>query len=230
MHDSLFAYNMPSLIPITGLSQSPTPLPTEALSLFPKVHSLLWFIPSSVTPPSFFPSFSYWSPCYFSSSINEWICMIIAFLCLTYFTFQQSHKEETETLWDNLTHPVSDKQFQNSAQGSWCQAPWSHQHASIQRNSQRLSFWLHHQRNDRENMAPQNIEMIHLVKLDSQLLNRKSLLWIILNFPSTLIVTLWMKRLISDETSPLTNDKTSSKSVSDAKSHLTLNGGHSTIS
>ena len=56
-HDSLFAYNtqgsmqyVPSLIPITSLSQSP-PLPSEALSLFPRVHSLPWFI-----PPSFYPT------------------------------------------------------------------------------------------------------------------------------------------------------------------------------
>ena len=73
----------------------------------------------------------------------------------------------------------------------------------------RLSFWLHHQRNDRENMAPQNIEIIHLVKLESraQLLNfRKRPLWVISYFPSTLIFTLLMKKLINDETSPLSND------------------------
>ena len=75
----------------------------------------------------------------------------------------------------------------------------------------RLSFWLHHQRSDRENVrAPQNIEIIHLVKLESraQLLNRKRPLWIISNFPSTLILTLLMKKLINDETSPLSNDIT----------------------
>ena len=33
--------------------------------------------------------------------------MILAFLCVTFFAFQQSHKEKTETLWDNLTHRES---------------------------------------------------------------------------------------------------------------------------
>ena len=159
-HDSLFAYNtqctmqyVPSLIPITGLSPSPSPLKSSVC--FPESTVSHGSFPLLFTPPSFFPFSSYWSPCYFLCSINEWNYMIIAFLCLTYFTFLQSHKEQTETLWDNLTHPALDKRFQNSAQGSWCQAPWSHQHASIQRNSQRLSFWLT-TKEMTENMAPQN--------------------------------------------------------------------------
>uniref|UniRef100_A0A452VG30 Calcium dependent secretion activator n=1 Tax=Ursus maritimus TaxID=29073 RepID=A0A452VG30_URSMA len=36
---------VPSLLPITGLSHSPTPLPSVALSLFLIVHSLSCFIP-----------------------------------------------------------------------------------------------------------------------------------------------------------------------------------------
>ena len=71
---------MPSLQPNTRLSHS------SALSLFPKVHNLSWFIlPSVYRLPSFFPSFSYRSS-YFLCSINERNHMIIVFLCLTFFT------------------------------------------------------------------------------------------------------------------------------------------------
>ena len=34
---------------------SSTPLPSEAFSLFPRVHSLSWFIPPSVYPPFLLP-------------------------------------------------------------------------------------------------------------------------------------------------------------------------------
>ena len=95
----------------------------------------------------------------------------------------------------------------------------------------RLSFWLHHQRNYRENMAPQNIEIIHLVKLESQaqLLNRNRPIWIILNFPSTLILTLLMNKLINDETSPLSNDVIQ-VCIRWQKSYLTVDAGYSSIS
>ena len=83
---SLVVYNtqctmqyMPSLLPITSLSHSPTPLPSEVFSLFLIVHSLSWFIPASVYPPSFFPFFSYRSSD-FLCSINERNHMIIVFL------------------------------------------------------------------------------------------------------------------------------------------------------
>jgi len=62
IHDPLFSYNtqcsmqyMPSLIPITGLTHSPTPLPYKTLSLFLRVHSLSWFISPSDFPPFIFP-------------------------------------------------------------------------------------------------------------------------------------------------------------------------------
>ena len=42
---------VPSLLSITGLSQSSTPLPSEALSFFPRVLSLSCFIPPSDYPP-----------------------------------------------------------------------------------------------------------------------------------------------------------------------------------
>ena len=46
---------VPSLLPITGLSHSPTLLPSEALSLFLIVHSLSCFIPPSDYPPFLYP-------------------------------------------------------------------------------------------------------------------------------------------------------------------------------
>ena len=130
-----------------------------------------------------------------------------------------SHFRRRNTLGDNLTRPASGNQFQNSPQGPWRQAPEASSVPLTRRIPKESPSDSNTKETTKKSTSCPSSWMIHLGQLERQasLFNGKRLLWITLNFPSTFVAILLMKTPISYETSPLTNDETSSQSVSDNK-------------
>ena len=87
MHNTQYSMQyIPSIIPSTRLTQTPTPYPSKTLGCFSESIVSHGSSPLPISLNSLLLSISQCPPCYSLCSTSKWNHMIIDFLYLTYFT------------------------------------------------------------------------------------------------------------------------------------------------